>query len=588
MGVGAGQAVGLYQLKEKTMRFADMKIGTKMLCQALLVTLVFCTVVANGLSTLAQMGRLQANATQRMRDASDMAAIRVQAVTIYGQLADAIINRDPNKLRNQLAQLQKQDEQNRARLQAMTQTPEKKEQIKTVLAAFDAYHEMITGRLLPALDHDAALDAGAPDHEQTRLRSSDQIRAINSEIDRQRDAFVGLVDSFAGTVTQEAAEFARTAEVTQQRMQREATIASFLGILIAFGLSILIARRITAPLGQVVAAANELAGGNYTVSIVEAGRDEIGQVMMAMRDMVERQTRVICDVRTGATSVSAAAAQLSATSQGFSQGTTEQAVSVEETTSSLEELSASIAQNAENSRLMEQIALKGAKDAEESGRVVSDTVEAMKAITERIGIIQEIAYQTNLLALNAAIEAARAGEHGKGFAVVATEVRKLAERSQAAAKEISATASSSLRVAERSGELLTALVPSIQRTANLVQEVSSASKEQAGGVTQMSTAMSQVDTVTQRNASGAEELASTAEELAAQADSLLLTIAFFRVQNGQEVQPRPAQPLVHAPVLAAQAPPHLVTAKTQAAQATPSRGGANKKGALPDHEYTRF
>src|SRR5678815_4121260 len=148
----------------------------------------------------------------------------------------------------------------------------------------------------------------------------------------------------------------------------------------------------------------------------------------------------------------------------------------------LEEMSASITQNAENSRQTEQMAVKGAKDAEESGRAVQETVDAMKAIAEKISIIQEIAYQTNLLALNAAIEAARAGEHGKGFAVVATEVRKLAEKSQSASQEISGLASSSVKVAERSGELLAAMVPTIKKTAELVQEVAAASSEQSSGV----------------------------------------------------------------------------------------------------------
>ena len=159
---------------------------------------------------------------------------------------------------------------------------------------------------------------------------------------------------------------------------------------------------------------------------------------------------------------------------------------------------------------------------------MAETIEAMRAIAEKISIIEEIAYQTNLLALNAAIEAARAGEHGKGFAVVATEVRKLAEKSQAAAKEISTLASSSMSVAERSGQVLRDLVPSIRKTADLVQEVAAASAEQSSGVAQVNKAMARVDQVTQRNASAAEELASTAEEMAAQAQALEQLVAFFR------------------------------------------------------------
>jgi methyl-accepting chemotaxis protein len=182
---------------------------------------------------------------------------------------------------------------------------------------------------------------------------------------------------------------------------------------------------------------------------------------------------------------------------------------------------------------MEVVATKGAREAEESGKAVTHTVDAMKSITQKIEIIDDIAYQTNLLALNAAIEAARAGEHGKGFAVVATEVRKLAERSQAAAKEISSLATDSVKVAEHSGKLLEELVPSIKRTAELVQEVTAASREQSSGVGQINKAMAQVDQVTQRNASSAEELSSTAEELASQSEALLQLMNFFKVSGGE-------------------------------------------------------
>ena len=194
-------------------------------------------------------------------------------------------------------------------------------------------------------------------------------------------------------------------------------------------------------------------------------------------------------------------------------------------------MSASITRNAANSRETEQTAVRGARDAEGSATAVRDTVDAMRVIAEQISIVEEIAYQTNLLALNAAIEAARAGEHGKGFAVVATEVRKLAERSQTAARQIGGVTSSSVQVAERSGTLLTQLVPAIRRTADLVQEVAAASSEQAAGVSQINRALASVDEVTQRAASAAEELASTAEEMAGQAASLEQVIGFFHLAN---------------------------------------------------------
>lgn len=296
-----------------------------------------------------------------------------------------------------------------------------------------------------------------------------------------------------------------------------------------------VSRGITTALNSLISMLAEIAegGGDLTRRLDDSSRDEVGEVARQFNRFVARIGEIVAQVRAGSAAIAAAAQQVASSSSGLSQGTSEQAASVEETTSSLEEMSSSIAQNSENSRQMEMVASKGARDAEESGSVVNQTVEAMKSITEKVNIVDEIAYQTNLLALNAAIEAARAGEHGKGFAVVATEVRRLAERSQQAAKEISALATESVKVAERSGKLLDELVPAIKKTAELVQEVAAASREQSSGVSQINKAMGQVDQVTQRNASSAEELTSTAEELSSQAAALQQLMGFFKVNSNE-------------------------------------------------------
>ncbi len=273
--------------------------------------------------------------------------------------------------------------------------------------------------------------------------------------------------------------------------------------------------------------AYRMANGDLTERLQP--RSDRDRLSRAWNEMAERLTTTFGELRSAAQSLSLAASHLASSSNAVSHGTAQQAASVEESTASLEEMSASITQNAESSRQLEAMALHGAAQAEESATAVDNTVDAMRTIAERISIIQDIAYQTNLLALNAAIEAARAGEHGRGFAVVAGEIRRLAERSQNAARQISELTGKSLGIAAQSSMKLASLAPSIRRTADVVQEVAAASAEQSSGVSQLNKAMAQVDHVTQSNASAAEELASTAEELMRHAEDLEKKISFFRL-----------------------------------------------------------
>ncbi len=353
-------------------------------------------------------------------------------------------------------------------------------------------------------------------------------------------------------------------------------IVTFLSIALAF----LLTRGITVPLAAAVDAAERIANGDLTTDVEVRSGDEAGKLLRAMSHMVQKLQQTIGEVREGAVALSAAAGQVSNSAHALSQGTSEQAASVEETSSSLEEMSASIGQNSDNSVQMEQVATRGAREAEESSKAVKQTVEAMRLITEKIDIVDEIAYQTNLLALNAAIEAARAGEHGKGFAVVATEVRKLAERSQMAAKEISTLALDSVKVAEHSGKLLDELVPSILRTADLVKEVSAASREQASGVIQISKAMGQVDQVTQRNASASEELSATAEELAAQSEGLEQLMTFFKTHDRGQSD---ASSLRKAETKAAVIAPQRAMAASFAANKA-----ARRRPRTEEKEFSRF
>ncbi|WP_054650037.1 methyl-accepting chemotaxis protein [Salidesulfovibrio brasiliensis] len=435
---------------------------------------------------------------------------------------------------------------------------------------------IFSNQMIPAAEDVFSLFAQMQaEAENTRGLFDEMIALLLGEADEAMDVVFTELGELVSMNIEEADHDVAAAFDNAAMGRTTAITGTIVGFVLAMVLGFILTRAITGPVNKGVQFAEDMAGGDFTKTLDIDQNDEIGVLAASLNAMADKLRSVVQDVREATDNVSSGSEELSSMAQSLSQGATQQAASIEEVSSSMEQMASNIRQNAENAQQTNTLATQAAGEARDTGQAVTQTVEAMTNIAEKIAIIEEIARQTNLLALNAAIEAARAGEHGKGFAVVAAEVRKLAERSGNAAAEISELSGTSVAVAEDAGRKLNDLVPTIEKTAELVQEISAATNEQNSGADQINSAVGQLDTVIQQNASGSEEMASTSEELASQSQMLNDTMSFFKVSDS-----RTRRQSAHKPA-------KLATARTAQAAIPPGEGD-HPEDASGDDEFERF
>jgi len=494
----------------------NLRISLKLIVSFTVVIGLFVMVSIYQLSQQNKLAKLQDEGGIRADALMNAKEIEAMGTKLYQVVADAIINKDLNNSQRVWNETKADVQKDIADLEKIVDTGTERDLLKEAKEHIDEFIALFETEMLPLLKADGSIE---------------DIQKIDAKFD---EILVGLDTPITKIVTFIEAENSAADKVYDSTTTSVFTISiivNIIAIIIAIIFTYVLVNLIAKPLKLGVDFAKEIAEGNLMVDLEIDQKDEVGILADALKEMVAKLKDIIGNVIAGADNIAAASEQMSSTSQELSQGANEQAASVEEVSSTMEQMTSNIEQNSQNATHTEKISLTTYQGMQEVVTRSSNAVDANRVIADKIKIINDIAFQTNILALNAAVEAARAGEHGRGFAVVAAEVRKLAERSKVAADEIVSLSTKSLDLSDGAGKKLVELLPDIEKTTRMVQEISAASNEQNNGTTQINGAVNQLNTVSQQNAAASEELSTSAEELSSQAEQLKELVSYFRVDH---------------------------------------------------------
>ncbi|WP_430815647.1 methyl-accepting chemotaxis protein [Carboxylicivirga sp. RSCT41] len=508
------------------MNFKNLKLVQQLLLSFGLVLAVFIISNVIQINRLNTLGELQHQGAGRADDAITITEASALPFQYYQVIGDAIINLDLNASKNEWHKIVSEADDDYNVIKGILDTDIERRQYEQSKQAKNQFEEIVDKQLFPLLD------AKLLNSDEAKLQQMEaQLKQIDEEIDRLITQMGEPLLQLRQELIDENEEADEVYDASQNNLF-VLSIAFLVGaIVLAIIISLAITRFITSTLGgepkELEEIANRMGNGDLTIDTSNAGNRQ--GVIKIMLEMVERLKGVMVSISTGADNINSASQQLSGGAQQISSGVSEQAASAEEVSSSMEEMAANIQQNTSNALKTRDLSAKASSDVEEVAAASEESMQAVNDINDKINVVVQIAEKTDLLAINAAVEAARAGDQGRGFAVVAAEVRKLAERSQAAASSIVELAERGAQLSEKSTAMLKALVPNIVETSQLVDEIATGSQEQETGVNQVNSAVQQLSHVTQQNASNSEEMASSSEELSSQANELEEITSFFNL-----------------------------------------------------------